>query len=176
MISVKGNTNGELMLTSATKRLKKTLVLGIGNTLLSDEGVGVHVLHELQQNHHIEGDIEYLDGGTLSFTLAGPIESCDQFIVVDAAELKSAPGTVQVFEAEAMDNYITNGNKRSVHEVGLADLLSIALLSGHLPEKRALVGIQPQKLDWGEQPTPRVADAIPLAASEVSNLVNRWQQ
>lgn len=154
----------------------KTLVLGIGNTLLSDEGVGVHVLHELEKNNQIKGDVEYLDGGTLSFTLAGPIESCDQFIVVDAAELKSNPGTVRVFEAEEMDSYITNGNKRSVHEVGLLDLLSIALLSGNLPARRALVGIQPQKLDWGNHPTDEVADAIPQAVREVEGLVSRWQQ
>jgi hydrogenase maturation protease len=115
-----------------------------------------------------------MDGGTLSFTLAGPIENCQQFIVIDAAELKSAPGTVKVFENQQMDEYITSGNKKSVHEVSLADVMSIAMLSGNLPEKRALVGIQPEELDWGESPTESVSAAIPLAIAEIESLLKRW--
>ena len=66
----------------------KTLVLGIGNTLLSDEGVGIHVLQALAAESPLPDDVELLDGGTLSFTLAGPIEEADALIVVDAANIK----------------------------------------------------------------------------------------
>jgi hydrogenase maturation protease len=111
----------------------------------------------------------------LSFTLAEPIESCDQLIVIDASEIKSDPGTVAVFEDQAMDDFITTGNKKSVHEVGLVDVMSIALLAGNLPRKRALVGIQPQTLDWGEQPTEAVQRAIPEACACVNQLLERWQ-
>jgi hydrogenase maturation protease len=153
----------------------KTLILGIGNTLLSDEGIGVHVLTDLEASSlPVLKDVTTMDGGTLSFTLAGPIEDCDRFIVIDAAELKSPPGTVKVFENQAMDEYITSGNKKSVHEVSLADVMSISMLSGHLPEKRALVGIQPKDIDWGENPTKPVSDAIPLAISEIESLLTRW--
>lgn len=154
---------------------KKTLVMGIGNTLLSDEGIGIHILEELKLQSPTSDNIEYIDGGTLSFTLAGPIESADNLIVIDAAELKSKPGTVKVFEADAMDDYITNGNKKSVHEVGLADLLSISLLNEQLPKNRALVGIQPKNIDWGNEPTPEVSASISDAVAEVQNLVTRWQ-
>lgn len=153
----------------------KTLVLGIGNTLLSDEGVGVHVVNQLQQDNQLPPDVLYMDGGTLSFTLAQSIESCDQLIVVDASEIKSAPGAVQVFENEAMDFFITNGNKKSVHEVGLVDVMSIAMLAGNLPSKRALVGIQPDSIDWGEQPTAAVQQAIPIACNEVKRIIQSWQ-
>ena len=153
----------------------KTLILGIGNTLLSDEGIGIHVLHALQQENQLEGDIEYLDGGTLSFTLADPIQECDHLIVVDASEIKQPPGGVDVFENDQMDHFITSGNKKSVHEVGLADVMSITLLSGHLPEKRALVGIQPEVLDWGNEPTPAVREAIPVACQRIKELVQKWQ-
>jgi len=152
----------------------KTLILGIGNTLLSDEGVGIHVLTEITRRDALTEGTCLMDGGTLSFTLAGPIEECEQFIVIDAAELNSAPGTIKVFEADEMDTYITTGNQRSVHEVSLADVMSIALLSGNLPEKRALIGIQPQLVDWGEHPTADVAAAIPLAADEVQKLIGSW--
>ena len=163
------------MITPSQQEHSKTLVLGIGNTLLSDEGIGVHVLEKLRSSTSVNVQkAEIMDGGTLSFTLAGPIENCEQFIVIDAAELKSEPGTVQVFENQDMDNYIINGNKRSVHEVSLADVMSITLLSGHLPEKRALVGIQPLNIDWGEKPTEAVSAAIPLAISEIESLLDRW--
>jgi len=154
---------------------KQTLVLGIGNTLLTDEGVGVHVVNCLQRESSSESGVSYMDGGTLSFTLADPIESCEQLIVVDASEIKSKPGVVQVFENEEMDHFITSGNKKSVHEVGLVDVMSIALLAGNLPSKRALVGIQPDSLDWGPEPTHAVQQAIPEACQQIRDLLQRWQ-
>ena len=153
----------------------RTLILGIGNTLLTDEGIGVHVLSDLEASSSpVFNNVTTMDGGTLSFTLAGPIENCEQFIVIDATELKSEPGTVRVFENQAMDEYITSGNKKSVHEVSLADVMSITMLSGHLPQKRALVGIQPRDIDWGESPTEPVSAAIPNAISEIESLLKRW--
>ena len=165
----------------------KILVLGIGNTLLTDEGVGIHVINHLQQDTSVDSSVhqvEYLDGGTLSFTLAEPIESCDQLIVVDASEIKDKPGSVRVFENEAMDRFITSGNKKSVHEVGLADVMSMALFvyfawdgqitGGNLPPKRALIGIQPDSLDWGSAPSEAVRLAIPLACEKVRELIARW--
>lgn len=154
----------------------KVLVLGIGNTLLSDEGVGVHVIQALRQGHLADrDDVELLDGGTLSFTLAGPIQDADALIVVDAAQLKSSPGTLRVFEGEDMDRFLTSNRKSSVHEVGLTDLRAIALLAGHWPERRAMVAIQPEKLDWGEFPTEPVAAAIPEACGHIESLIGAWR-
>lgn len=161
-------------MTGSSEQLK-TLILGIGNTLLTDEGIGVHVLSDLENSSSpVLENVTTMDGGTLSFTLAGPIENCDQFIVIDAAELKSDPGTVKIFENQEMDEYIISGNKKSVHEVSLADVMSITMLSGNLPEKRALVGIQPKDLDWGESPTESVSAAIPVVISEIESLLKRW--
>ncbi len=153
----------------------KTLVLGIGNTLLSDEGIGIHVLRTLQQKTSSQAGIEFLDGGTLSFTLARPIEDCDHIIVIDASEIHSSPGAIKVFENEQMDRFITSGNKKSVHEVSLVDVMSMAMLTGRLPARRALIGIQPQHLDWGNEPSAAVQAAIPLACNEVENLIGKWQ-
>lgn len=154
----------------------KVLVLGIGNTLLSDEGVGVHVIQALGQGS-LAGldDVELLDGGTLSFTLAGPIQDSDALIVVDAAQLKSSPGTLRVFQGEDMDRFLTSNRKSSVHEVGLTDLRAIAMLAGHWPERRAMVAIQPEKVDWGEFPTKPVAAAIPEACERIESLIGAWR-
>lgn len=156
-------------------RKNRTLILGIGNTLLTDEGVGVHVINSLQSQPESDQDITYVDGGTLSFTLADPIESCENLIVVDASEINAKPGSVRVFENEDMDHFITTGNKKSVHEVGLVDVMSIALLAGNLPAQRALIGIQPDSLDWGSEPTQTVQQAIPVACNKVRELLQRWQ-
>lgn len=150
-----------------------TLVLGVGNTLLTDEGVGVHVIHYLSRAHPPPPGVRYLDGGTLSFTLAVPIEEADQLIVVDAAELDAPPGTVRTYIGPEMDRYL-GAPRRSVHEVGLCDLMDIARLTDRLPSHRALVGIQPAEMGWGDQPSPSVAEVIPNAAASVLDLIAKW--
>lgn len=152
----------------------KTVVLGIGNTLLSDEGVGIHVLNALSATPLSLGQVDLVDGGTLSFTLAVPIEEADALIVVDAAQLRSPPGTLQVFEGEEMDRFLTGQKKSSVHEVGLTDLMTIAKLTERWPEKRALVAIQPEKVDWGDVPTPDVRAAIPEACRRIQSILEHW--
>lgn len=151
------------------------VVLGLGNILLTDEGAGVHVLQQLAQTHAARPDLMFLDGGTLSFTLAESIVTTDALIVIDTASLRAPAGTVQVFEGDAMDRFISTGERASVHEVSLADLLAIAALEGLLPQRRALVGIQPQDFGWGDWPSPEVAAAIPAAGQAVMELVERWQ-
>ncbi len=152
-----------------------TLVLGIGNTLLTDEGVGIHVLQALSQGAALPADVELLDGGTLSFTLAGPIQEADALIVVDAANIQAEPGQWKLLEGEAMDSFLLGNRKSTVHEVGLTDLRAIALLAGHWPTKRALLAIQPHIVDWGEQPTPVVATAIPAVAAAIRQLLVDWR-
>ena len=151
-----------------------TLVLGIGNTLLSDEGVGIHVVEQLAAQYPDMPGVTWLDGGTLSFTLASYIEDHANLVVVDAARLDAIPGTVKIFLAGEMDDYL-RGNRKSAHEVGLQDLLDIAHLAGHLPVRRALVGIEPENLDWGEAPSAPVARAIPEAAAAVLRLIEAWK-
>ena len=103
----------------------ETLILGIGNSLLSDEGAGIHALNLLQSEYTDIPNLTFVDGGTLSFTLAEPMAEHDNLIVVDAARFGESPGTVKCFEGAEMDRYLT-GNRSSVHEVGLVDLIRIA--------------------------------------------------
>lgn len=152
----------------------KTLVLGIGNTLLTDEGIGIHVLQALEPELGGRDDVTLLDGGTLSFTLAGPIEEADALIVVDAANIKNRAGEWVLLEGEAMDAFLMSHRKASVHEVGLTDLRAIALLAGHWPERRALVAIRPQVVDWGEVPTPAVAASIPPVCDAIVKQICAW--
>lgn len=154
----------------------KILILGIGNTLLSDEGVGVHVIRTLAEDIPPDDEeIELVDGGTLSFTLAGPIADADGLVVVDAARIDATAGSLRVFEGEAMDRFLLGQRKSSVHEVGLADLMAIARLTDSWPARRALVAIQPARVDWGDYPTEAVAEAIPLAGECIRGLIDAWR-
>mgnify|MGYP001816833403 CR=1 FL=1 len=150
-----------------------TLILGIGNTLLSDEGAGIHALNLLQSRHPDLQNITFIDGGTLSFTLAAYIEDCDNLIVLDAAELKAPPGTVRTMAGAEMDAFL-GAARRSPHEVGLLDLFDIARLTESLPENRALIGIQPANIEWGMSPTPDVAKGLPLAVEQAVELLGQW--
>jgi hydrogenase maturation protease len=152
-----------------------TLVLGIGNTLLTDEGAGVHALNLFQLYHPDSPGITCIDGGTLSFTLATYFEECTSLIVFDAAELHAQPGAVASFAGEDMDAFLAKGS-RSPHEVGLLDLLDIARLTGTLPANRALIGIQPGYMDWGMAPTDAVQDALANAVRAAQDLLAAWDR
>jgi hydrogenase maturation protease len=154
---------------------RNILILGIGNSLLRDEGAGIHALNRLREELGERDDITFLDGGTLSFTLAGHIEDASRLIVIDAAQLDAAPGHSQVFEGCAMDEFLGSNRKRSVHEVSLLDLMAIAHLADHLPERRALIGIQPAEIDWGEQPSDAVAAAMPQVCAQAMKLIEEWR-
>lgn len=154
--------------------MTRTLVLGVGNVLLADEGAGVHAMRYLEDTCE-RSDTRFLDGGTLSFTLSADIADADNLIIFDAAQLDEEPGTVRVFENDEVDEFLVSG-RRSVHEVGFADLMDIARLEGTLPQHYALIGIQPEQLGWGEAPGAAVARAIPRAADKAVELIDKWTE
>lgn len=148
------------------------LILGVGNSLLTDDGAGLHVLAALAAENLPEGAV-LRDGGTIGLALLPEIEAVPAMIAIDACELHAPAGTVRVFEGTAMDRMLS-GTKRTAHEVALADLLDAARLTGALPERRALVGIQPQETHWGLAPSPAVARGVTEATAIVLGLAHRW--
>ena len=150
-----------------------TLILGVGNTLLSDDGAGVHAMCYLRDHVETPAGTRFVDAGTLSFVLADDIASAENLIIFDAARLDADPGTVRVFEGATFDEFLTSG-KRSVHEVGFADLMDIARLQDCLPARRALIGIQPGTTGWGDEPGDSVRAAIPEAARLARELIEGW--
>ena len=153
----------------------KTVVLGLGNSLLRDEGVGVVAMNVLRVRHGESEGLAFVDGGTLSFTLAGIIAETEALIVLDAAELGEAPGSVRCWIGEAMDRYLGSSRQRSVHEVALLDLMALALLEDRLPQRRALIAVQPGTIAWGETLSPAVAAAVATMCEQASALIERWR-
>ena len=152
----------------------KLLVLGIGNTLLCDEGAGIHALELMQAQTPVIPGAVYVDGGTLSFTLAAYLDDCSHMIVFDAAQMKADPGSVQTFVGEDMDTFLGVA-KRSPHEVGLLDLFDMARLTDALPGRRALIGIQPAEMDWSTRPSAVVEQALPRAVAAATELLRSWR-
>lgn len=154
--------------------MNNVLVLGLGNTLQTDEGIGVHIIHYLEKCHPFSNAI-YVDGGTHSFRLSELIEDYRHLVVIDTAELNSQPGKVAVYRNAEMDDFVAHGVKSSAHEIGLKDLLSVALLHDRLPDKRALIGIQPAQFGWGCEPTEQVAAAIPRVVEQLKKILEDWR-
>lgn len=153
-------------------------VLGVGNSLLQDDGIGVHVIAALRTDFHGDWpgtgcEPELIDAGTVGLALLPIIEDATMLVVVDATELGQPPGAVRVFRDGQIDRLLS-GKRRTVHELALADLFAAAALRGRTPARRALIGIQPGCTDWGLHPTPAVAAAIPRACAAVWTLLRKW--
>ena len=152
---------------------RKTIaVVGVGNSLLTDDGAGIHALERFAENN-VDDDVFCLDGGTVGLALLDRISNLDGLIVLDAMKLGLRPGTVTVLQGDAMDAHLRNQHG-SVHEVGLSDLMDALRLRGDLPQQRALIGIEPEDMGWGTWPTAAVAAALPEAAYEARKLLRRW--
>jgi hydrogenase maturation protease len=150
------------------------LVLGIGNILLGDDGTGVRLVAQLQSQLGAKV-ATFIDGGTIGFALLSYVEATDSMLVVDAAELDSTPGSLVLFEGAGMDRFLASGRRRTVHEVGLMDLLDMARLQDCLPARRALLCIQPAHINWGEALSAPVEAAMGGAIQLACDLLERWR-
>jgi hydrogenase maturation protease len=152
---------------------EQVLVLGIGNVLLRDDGVGVRVLQALEAG--LEGDdrLRFVDGGTIGFMLQALIEEAPDLLVIDAVRMSASPGSVRCFENEDMDRFLT-GRRGSVHEIGLSDVLDMARLTGRFPRRRALVGVEPSTTELGEQLSAEVEQGLASAVLMARGVLHRW--
>lgn len=149
------------------------LVLGVGNILMSDDGVGVRLMERLRELEPRLPDVDYVDAGTLSFVLLPQIQACDALLILDATRLGEAPGSTRLLQDAAMDEFLRTA-RCSVHEVGIRDLLDMARLTGSLPSPRAFLGIEPRETGWGESLSDAVEAALPAATTAARDLVEDW--
>ncbi len=123
------------------------LVLGIGNVLLRDEGVGVRAVEELKRRFKFPENVELLDGGTSGIELLTYIRNHKQLIIIDAIKSGHPPGTVLKVEGEDVPAKFRT--RISPHQIGLSDLLAAAQLTGEMPEYLVLFGVEPKYVDTG---------------------------
>ena len=156
-----------------SSRTRTIAVVGIGNSLLTDDGAGIHAIERFADNN-TDDQVVCLDGGTVGLALLARLSDLEGLVALDAMNLGKPPGTVTVLEGTAMDSHLRKQHG-SVHEVGLSDLMDALRLRGDLPKKRALIGIEPEIMDWGTRPTPAVDAALSEASDRAQQLVRRWR-
>lgn len=138
--------------------LSKTLVLGLGNLLISDEGAGVRAVQQLQADYKFGEGVRLLDGGTLGLDLLPHLEGVTNLLILDAVEAGLEAGTLVRLEGEALQAGVAL--KISPHQVALRELLAAAHLHGVCPARVVLWGIQPACLEMGLELSPTVASQI----------------
>ncbi len=149
-----------------------TAVLGLGNILLRDEGVGVRVVEAIRERCTFSRDVEIIDGGTLGLDLLPLIEGKDQILIVDAVDFGKEPGHIAVLNDDQIPSVLAA--KLSVHSIGLSDVLFAAKLLDMTPPKLRLIGIQPQSLEVGLDMSKCIRDRIENIVELVINSLKEW--
>ena len=144
-------------------------VLGLGNILLTDEGVGVHAVNAIKEKYTFSPEIELIDGGTMGLDLLPIFQTQDKILIIDAVDFRKEPGHVGTLEGSKIPSVLNS--KLSVHHIGLSDLLFAAKLTRTTPPEIFLVGIQPKSFDVSLEMTDeirtRLDDIIELALQKL---------
>ncbi len=142
----------------------KTLIIGIGNPLMSDEGVGIQIIEEMEKTDSLPPDVTLLDGGTAGYALLDYMQGFDRVIIIDAVRGGGKPGTIYRL---SYDDIIRQPDlKVSGHQIDLSEVLALARKLGELPEL-LLVGIEPGKLDYGMTLSPEVRHSAKAVMGEL---------
>jgi hydrogenase maturation protease len=150
----------------------KTIVIGLGNILLKDEGIGVHVVNAVRERYTFSPEVEILDGGTLGLDLLHYFEGRDQILIVDAVDFKKDAGYIGVIEDDNIPSALFA--KLSVHHIGLSDVMFAAKLLDYKPLKIRLIGIQPQSLDVGLDMTERISSKMGELIDKIIMTLKEW--
>lgn len=150
----------------------KTVILGIGNTILSDEGVGVHAAERLRAAYALPEGVEVIDGGTAGMELLDPLADCDLLLVLDAVKARRAPGSLIILTGREVPVFFRS--KLSPHQVSICDVLASLEFAGQPPKDLVLIGCEPESLELGTALTPTVAARVPeMVAAAVAQLAAR---
>jgi hydrogenase maturation protease len=133
------------------------VVIGVGNLLLKDEGVGIHAVRALQEVN-LPPDVKLIDGGTspdlIAYTGAG-----DKMIIIDAARAGGEPGTIYRFKPEDLAS--EKGSLASAHELGVVQNLKLMPLTGSEPGETVIIGIEPAETGWGMELSAALQQKLP---------------
>ena len=122
-----------------------TLLIGLGNLILGDEGVGVHAMRRLESTYAFEPAVELIDGGTSGLDLLPLLPDRHSLLLIDALAADAPPGTIRVLRGEEIRTALTE--KVSLHHLGIADVLALAELLGYAPPEIVLIGIVPERME-----------------------------
>lgn len=148
-------------------------MLGLGNILLSDEGVGVKVVQRLLEQYDFPEGVRVMDGGTLGLDLLPYVEDASRLLVVDAVQARRPPGTLVRMVGGEIPVFL-DASKVSPHQEGLQDLLAVAVLKGYLPDEVVFWGVQIESLGVGLDLSDAVAGKMDALVGKVLAELARW--
>ncbi|MEI9977601.1 MAG: HyaD/HybD family hydrogenase maturation endopeptidase [Edaphobacter sp.] len=144
-------------------------VLGLGNLMRTDDAAGMLAVRMVAEDSRLPRDVEVIEGGTLGLDLLHAVYGVSHLLVLDAVDTGAAPGTLIRFEGQELANLPTS---KSVHLLGLSDLINVLQLMEAPPMEMVLLGAQPGSTDWGTSLTPAVEecqrDLVEVALAQIS--------
>jgi hydrogenase maturation protease len=149
------------------------LVLGLGNPVMTDDGVGLAALERLRASYDLAPWVELADGGTWGMRLLPMIEDHDSVLFLDAISTGAAPGTLVRLEGDGIPRGLGTG-KISPHQVDLQDVLAAASLRGRLPRRMVALGLQPERVEMGVGLTPVVEAALEALVAAAVDCLEGW--
>jgi hydrogenase maturation protease len=163
-LAMTGTRDPSLSLRVTNEGSPKITVLGIGNLLLKDEGVGVHLVQKLTGIVD-DANVNIIDAGTYPDFLSLVDGSTDKLIIIDAVKAGDEPGTIYRFSFDNVD--LDSAPPISLHDIGVSDSLKMMALLNRQPKSTVVMGIEPKTIDFGLEPSPEVEDKL----SEMIKLV-----
>jgi len=152
---------------------QKIVILGVGNLLLSDEGVGVHIANELL-NMDLPPEVSVVEGGTDGFRLLNVITEADRLIVIDAVKGGAEPGSVYHFDIDEVKS-CPSGFKTSVHQIGILEVIDLSGLIGKTPHT-TVFGIEPKSLEMSMELSPEVKSKTPRIIELIFEELNKYNK
>ena len=151
--------------------MNKILVLGLGNLVLKDEGVGIHAVQRMQRDTLPEG-IDILDGGTGGIFMIGTLQQYDHVIMIDATLDTNPPGTVRRLKPKYSTDY---PRLMSAHEIGLKDMIDAMIVQDHIPDIDLVIVSARDVQEIGMELSPPVEKALPKIMDMVNEIIQELQ-
>lgn len=146
-------------------------ILGLGNLMRTDDAVGMLALRRLKGDIRLPAKVELIEGGTLGLDLLHALHGISHVLVLDAVDTGSSPGTLTRFQDKELLHLPTS---KSVHLLGLSDLVNVLQLMNAPPMEIVLLGVQPESTDWGTELTPVVEASLPVLIEAALEQVVQW--
>ncbi|MFH0933706.1 MAG: HyaD/HybD family hydrogenase maturation endopeptidase [Pseudomonadota bacterium] len=137
----------------------RIIVLGVGNILLSDEGIGVRAIEQLQQDYILPPEVVVIDGGTTGMEMLDDLSKCDHIIIIDAVRSGKAPASIVRLADEQVPVFFKT--KLSPHQIGLSDVLATLAFIDEQPGGVTVIGVEPVSLATGMALSPQVEARLP---------------
>jgi hydrogenase maturation protease len=148
------------------------LVVGVGNSLMTDDGIGIAAIERLRDGWELDPEVELVDGGLWLLSLLPAVEESSGLLLLDAINAKQPPGTVIELERDEIPRFLEAS--LSPHQVGVRDLLALCSLRGSLPVRTAALGIQPARIELGTQLSSIVQGSLDTLLDQVIRRLGKW--